>query len=82
MELQDYGVQVYAKAETRGLSMAFLVKIPQAITSVTSQFFRVNQIGLEQVLDNLTFEYVDPLRKQYQSLVDYVLNHCFWTLTM
>ena len=36
----------------------------------------------EQVFDNLTFEHVDPLRKQMQSLLDYVLNHCFWIPTM
>ena len=31
----------------------------------------------EQVFDNLTFNHIDALRKQIQSLVDYVLNHCF-----
>ena len=31
----------------------------------------------EQVFDNLTFNRVDALRKQIQSLVDYVLNYCF-----
>ena len=30
-------------------------------------------MGFEQVFDDLTF------KKQIQSLVDYVLNHCFWT---
>ena len=25
---------------------------------------------------------MDALRKQIQSLVDYVLNHCFWTYAM
>ena len=34
-------------------------------------------MGIEQVFDNLTFKHMDALRKQIQSLVDYVLNHCF-----
>ena len=33
----------------------------------------------EQVFDSLAFKYVDALRNQIQSFVDYVLNHCFWT---
>ena len=36
-------------------------------------------MGFEQVFDNLTFKHMDTLRKQIQSLVDYVLNHCLWT---
>ena len=36
-------------------------------------------MGFEQVFDDLTFKYVRALRKQTQSLVDYVLNLCFWT---
>ena len=32
----------------------------------------------EQVFDNLTVKHTDALRKQIQSLVDYVLKHCFW----
>ena len=36
----------------------------------------------EQVFDNLTFKHLDALRKQIQSLVDYVLNYCFWTFAM
>ena len=36
-------------------------------------------MGSEQVFDNLTFMHMDVLTKQTQSLVDYVLNHCFWT---
>ena len=31
----------------------------------------------EQVFDNLTFKRIDALRKQIQSLVDYVLHYCF-----
>ena len=27
--------------------------------------------------DNLTVKHMDGLQKQIQSLVDYVLNHCF-----
>ena len=34
-------------------------------------------MGFEQVFDKLTFKHRDGLRKQFQSLVDYVLNHCF-----
>ena len=44
--------------------------------------FRANQRGSEQVFDNLTFKYMDALRKQIQSLDDYVLDHCFWILAM
>ena len=36
-------------------------------------------MGFEQVFDNLTFKHMDALRKQIQSLVDFVLNHGFWT---
>ena len=32
---------------------------------------------LEQAFNNLTFKHMDALRKQIQSLVDYVLNHWF-----
>ena len=39
-------------------------------------------MGSEQVFDNLTFKHMDALRKQIQSLVDYVLKHCFWILAM
>ena len=39
-------------------------------------------MGFEQVFDNLTFKNMDALRKQIQSLVDYVLNHFFWTHAM
>ena len=62
--------------------MAFLVKISQTVISAISQFFRANQMGFEQVFDNLTLEHMDALRKQVQSLVDYVLKHCFWILAM
>ena len=70
MALQAFEVQVCAKAETRGLEMAFLVKILQAIVSVISQLFKANQIGFEQVFDNRTVKHMDTLRKQIQSLVD------------
>ena len=36
-------------------------------------------MGFEQLFDNLTFMHMDALRKQIQSLVDYVLSNCFWT---
>ena len=41
-------------------------------------------MGLRQVFNELTFNFkhMDALRKQIQSLVDYVLNHCFWTYAM
>ena len=35
-----------------------------------------------RVFDNLTVKYMDALRKQIQSLADFVLNHCFWTYAM
>ena len=34
-------------------------------------------MGFEQVFDNVTFKHMDALRKQIQSLLDCVLNHCF-----
>ena len=40
MELQAFEVQICAKAETRGLEMAFMVKAPQAVVSVISQLFQ------------------------------------------
>ena len=39
-------------------------------------------MGFKQVFDNLTVKHMDALRKQIQSLADYVLNHCFWTYAM
>ena len=39
-------------------------------------------MGSEQVFDNLTLKHMDALRKQIQSLVDYVLKHCCWILAM
>ena len=36
----------------------------------------------DQVFDDLTFKHMNALKKQIQSLVDYVLNHCFWTYVM
>ena len=35
-------------------------------------------MGFEQVFDNPTFNHMDALRKQIQSLVDYALSHCFF----
>ena len=39
-------------------------------------------MGFKQVFDNLTVKHMDALRKQIQSLADFVLNHCFWTYGM
>ena len=39
-------------------------------------------MGFKQVFDDLTVKHMDVLRKQIQSLADYVLNHCFWTYAM
>ena len=39
-------------------------------------------MGLKQVFDNQTVKHMDALRKQIQSLADFVLNHCFWTYAM
>ena len=39
-------------------------------------------MGFKQVFDNVNVKHMDALRKQIQSLVDYVLNHCFWTYAM
>ena len=40
IELQAFEVQICAKAETRGLKMAFLVKAPWAVVSVISRLFQ------------------------------------------
>ena len=47
MELQAFEVQVCEKAETRGLEMAFLVKVPQAVVSVTSQLLQDGPSGIQ-----------------------------------
>ena len=39
-------------------------------------------MGFQQVFDQLTSKNMDALRKQIQSLVDYVSNHRFWTYAM
>ena len=39
-------------------------------------------MGSEQIFDNLTFKHMDALRKQIQSLVDFVLKHFFWILAV
>ena len=39
-------------------------------------------MGFKQVFDNLTVKHKDALRKQIQSLADFVLNYCFWTYAM
>ena len=47
MGLQASEVQVCTKAETRGLEMAFLVKVPQAVVSVISQLFQGEPSGIQ-----------------------------------
>ena len=39
-------------------------------------------MGFTQAFDNLTVKHMDALRKQIQSLTDFVLNHCFWAYAM
>ena len=39
-------------------------------------------MGFKQVFDNLTIKHMDALRKQIQSLADFLLNHCFLTYAM
>ena len=39
-------------------------------------------MGFKQVIDNLTVKHMDALRKQIQSLAEFVLNHCFSTYAM
>ena len=64
MELQAFEVQVCAKTETRGFDMDFLVQTPQAKVSVISRLFQgANQMGSEQIFDNLTFKLMEALRK-------------------
>ena len=82
MGLQAFEVQVCAKAETRGPEMAFLVKVPRPLFLLFLNCFRANQVGFKQVFDNLTVKHMDALRKQIQSLANYVLNNCFWTYAM
>ena len=57
----------------------FWAKVPKAIVSAISQLFQGEKMGFEQVFDHLTVKHMDALRKLSQSLVDYVLSHCFWT---
>ena len=39
-------------------------------------------MGFKQVFDNVSVKHMDALRKQIQSIVDYVGNRCFWTLAV
>ena len=57
--------------------MAVLVKVLWVIASVISQLFGTNQMGCEQVFDNLVFERTDALRKQIHFVINYVQNYCF-----
>ena len=79
MELQAFEVQICAKAKTRDLEMAFLVKPHRPSLPLFLNHFRANQVGFKQVFDK---KHMDVLRKQIQSLADYVLSHCFWTYAM
>ena len=47
MGLQAFEVQACAKAETRSLEMAFLVKIPLAVFSVISRLFQGEPSGIQ-----------------------------------
>ena len=47
MGLQAFEVQVFAKAETRGLEMVFLAKVPLAVVSVISQLFQGEPSGIQ-----------------------------------
>ena len=76
MGLQAFEVHVCAKVETRGLEMAFLVKI-FCYFSVISQLFQGEPNGIGTGFDNPTVKQMDALTKQIQSLLGYVLNHCF-----
>ena len=84
MGLQAFEVQVCAKAETRGLEMAFFGKSPigRRFCYFSIGSARASQVGFKQVFDNLTVKHMDALRKQIQSLADFVLNRCFWTYAM
>ena len=55
--------------------MAFLVKVPSLLLFLNC--FTANQMGFEQVFDNLTFKRMAALRKKIQSAVDYFSNYCF-----
>ena len=57
--------------------MAIFVKSHRLSLQLFLNCFRANQLGFEHVFDNLTFKYMDALRKQIQSLAHYVWNHCF-----
>ena len=51
------------------------------IWSIISFFLngiRANQMGFEQVFDNLTFKRIIALRKKIQSVVNYLFNYCFF----
>ena len=82
MGLQAFEVQVCAKAETRGLKMAFLLQSHRPSFLLFLNYFRANQVEFKGVFDNLIVKHMDALRKQIQSLADYVLNHCLWTYAM
>ena len=73
MELQAFEIQFVRKlkpeaAKWLSIGRRFLLFL---------NCFRANQIGSEQVFGDLTFKHRDALRKQIDSLVDYVLNLCF-----
>ena len=57
--------------------MAFWLKSHRPSFLLFLNCFRANQIGFEEVFDNLTFKHMHALRKQIQFLVDHVFSHCF-----
>ena len=64
MELQAFEVQVCAKAGTRGLKMAFLVKSHRPSFLLFLNCFRANEMGFKQFFDNLIVKHMDALREQ------------------
>ena len=60
----------------------FWLKLYRPSFLVFLNCFRANQVGFKQVFDNLAVKQIDALRKQSQTLADYVLKHCFWTYAM
>ena len=73
MELQGFQVQICAKAETRCLEMALLVK-----TTIGHRFCYFSIVS-ERAKWDLK---MDALRKQIQSIVAYILKHGFWAYEM
>ena len=62
--------------------MAFLLTVPWSIVSVVSQLFQGKPNGFEHVFHYLTLKRMSALRKNIQSVIDCVLNYCFWVLAV